>query len=135
MERSKGAGESGGRGEMELRGRPGASQRGLGRSRLPSQLRSGHASPAPQPPPGTPPPGSSGRGGGEYPPLGTFGTRVSGLPARSQNPGVHPHPVPSPPPASPTGRARGRGVRRTRSTALLSRACQSNARVSALREP
>lgn len=102
MERSRGEGAiRGQRGEGAPRLQPRASQRGPRRSGLPFQLRSGHASPAPHPPllrPALRPEA----GQGKYPPPGTFGTRASELPARSQNPGVHPHPVPSPPPASPS---------------------------------
>lgn len=84
VERSRGAGESGGRGEMELRG--------TRRARL-SAGPGGPGSPpssapaTPLRPPSRHPALRPQTARGKYPPLGTFGTRVSGLPARSPPPG------------------------------------------------
>lgn len=137
-------GNRGQRGEGARRLQPGESQSGPRRFGLPFQLRSSHASPTPQPPP-LRPALRPGAGQGKYPPPGTFGTQRSELPARSQNPGVHPPPTLTrsgarrrpPPPAMPRGpgRASAPGVQSTGSTPLLSGAGQSSAGVLALMEP
>lgn len=120
-------GKRGAEGKWSSAGAAGASQRGPGRSRLPSQLGSGHASPAPSRQPALRPRAARGK----HPPAGTFGTRCLRCQHVPRTPAATPTPSrPRRPPLPPAGPGRDRGVRTSHSAAPLSRAWQPCARVS-----
>lgn len=97
----RGGGEWRGLGEKGKRGSEGKGSSAAAAWRVSARVPKVRAPPssavrAPPPPPLRPRAGQ-----GKYPPPGTFRTRAPGLPARSQNPSVHPRPGASPLPAPP----------------------------------